>query len=81
MMSVTITLTDEQALVLRMYIEMTAYVRKGQIETCENLAREKGADGIPIYPKMDVNAEFWRMIDQTMEQVNEVLKGATLSGC
>ncbi len=75
MMSVTITLTSEQARILNMYIAMTAYVREEQIKTCENLAQEKNADGAPMFPKMEANAEMWRMIDETVKQVQGILNG------
>lgn len=71
-----ITLTDEQASTLEVYLLITTKYRQGEIEASESLSRELDENGSPKYPKMKSNAKWWRKVNGTIEEIKTALKNA-----
>lgn len=46
-----VTLTDEQASTLEVYLLITTKYRQGEIEACESLSRELDENGSSRFPK------------------------------
>lgn len=71
---VTIMLSDEQAMRLRMVIMLTTRYRTNEAEACERLSRETNQDGTPKYPAMASNAAWWRETDATVKEIQKKLE-------
>lgn len=70
---VHLKLTDEEANLLALYINITTDHRQRQEEACRELAKEKKPDGSPKFPKMASNAEWWARTNSTIEGIKERL--------
>ena len=73
-MSNIISLTDEQSTTLRMVLLMTTDWRKREVEACQRLAQEIGDNGLPRYPNMQSNGEWWEKANKTIEDILEILR-------
>jgi hypothetical protein len=73
---VTITLSDEQAMRLRMVIMLTTRYRTNEAEACERLSKETNEDGTAKYPAMASNAAWWKETNIIVEEILEIIKDA-----
>lgn len=71
-----VTLTDEQASTLEVYLLITTKYRQGEFETCESLSRELDENGSSRFPKMKGNAEWWKQTNETIEEIETALGNA-----
>jgi hypothetical protein len=70
-----ITLTDEQASTLSVFLLVTTKFREGEIEACRSLAKEKNEDGSPKLPNMASNAEWWEATHKEIENIIKAVDG------
>lgn len=70
----TITLTDEQAGTLKMYLLITTQYRKREAEACIKLALERNDDGTHKYPKMPANATWWAETNETLDVICDLIR-------
>lgn len=66
-----ITLTDEQALTLKIFLLISANHRNGEEEVCEKLSNELNEDGTPKFPNMKGNAKWWAKTNKIIEEVKK----------
>ena len=69
----TITLTDEQATRLKMFLLMSTNYRKGEIETWTLLSTERHEDGSLVWPNALSNVDWWRDANSSIEEVMKLL--------
>lgn len=69
----TITLTEEQANLVAVYILITTKYREGEIEACSELAQEKASDGNSVFPKMASNAEWWMRTHDELGRIRKII--------
>lgn len=71
-----ITMTHEQANLLTCYILMTTQHRRGELEAWESLAKERNDDGTPKFPNAGKNAEFYRDLEGSLENIKRIIENA-----
>ncbi|MGN0688224.1 MAG: hypothetical protein ACI4KA_08970 [Oscillospiraceae bacterium] len=71
----TITLTSDQWNKLTCYILMTTNFRKSEREAWEELSNETNADGTPKFPNAKKNAEYWKQMDEELEEIRRIIDG------
>ncbi len=74
----TVTLTNGEWLDLTMFILLSTKYRKGEREAWERLSTEKKEDGSPAFPNAASNAEFWKTMDATLENIKQVIDNAII---
>jgi len=72
----TITLTDEQATLLTMYILISTKYREREIKACGELGQEKTADGNPMFPNRAADAEWWIRLHHEIERIRRIIDKA-----
>ncbi len=72
----TITLTNDQAIRLEMFLLMTESYRKREVDACERLSKEIKEDGTPQYPAMASNASWWKETDISMGEIKKIIQDA-----
>lgn len=71
-----LTLTDEQASTLEVYLLITTNYRRREVEACERLSREVDENGSSRYPNMKSNAEWWTKTSGTIEEIEKAIGNA-----
>jgi len=70
---VSVTMTNDQWTMLNIYLLMTADCKKDEIKVWERMAKETDADGKPKFPNAAENADFWRSMVNTVENVTKMI--------
>jgi hypothetical protein len=73
---VTLDLSAEQASALQAFFITSAAYRKDEIDSWEELAAKRNAEGNPMLSKAKSNAEFFRKQDATIREISELLAKA-----
>ena len=68
---VSVTMSNELWSILTCYILMTTQHRKGELKAWEELAEEKDENGEPEFKNAASNAEFWRQLEQQLEEIKK----------
>lgn len=76
----TITLADEQARLLKLYLFLTTNDRKNEFETCQRLAQEKYENGSPRFPNMAGNADWWKKAIAEIDEIQKVIDNVPCTG-
>jgi hypothetical protein len=68
-----ITLTAEDANLLRVYILMTTNTRREEAEAWAKLAEERNEDGTPAFPNAQSNADWWERTCARIEDIGRAI--------
>lgn len=71
----TVTMTNEEWLKLTTYLLMSTNHRKGEAEAWERLATETNEDGSPKFKNAASNAEFWREMMVSIDNIRKTIDG------
>jgi hypothetical protein len=71
-----ITLTDEQAITLHMYLMITTQYRKKEQEACQKLSLEKLENGEARFPAAKNNADWWGKAIKAIEDIEIMIDSA-----
>lgn len=72
----TVTLTRDEWNALDTFLLFTRNYGKDEMKTWENLAAEQREDGQPRYRNAAANANYWRKLNATMEQIKKAIRRA-----
>ena len=72
-MKSSVTLTNHQWNSLVCYILMTTQYRKQESEGWQELSEEMDENGQPKYPYAKSNAEFYREVDHTLNEIKNAI--------
>lgn len=71
----TVTLTNDQWNRLVCYIHLTTKHREGERDNWQNLAKEKNADGTPVFKTAASNAAYWQEVIDSLDAMLPKLDG------
>ena len=72
--SVTMTLTEGEAMSLKMYLLISTSWRQREAAACRRLGEERKEDGYPVYQNMIDNADWWDKTNDTIETIQGKLE-------
>ena len=71
----SVTLTNDQWNRLVCYIHLTTKHREGERDSWQNLAKEKNADGTPVFKTAASNAAYWQEVIDSLDAMLPKLDG------
>lgn len=68
-----ITLSQDDRLMLDVFLLMTTKYRKQEMNTWEKLSNEKNEDGTPVYKNAKGNAKWWSELCDAIPRISRAL--------